>query len=158
MRNVRQPDFLATVRDNWRKTTGFIVAGRQPCIKIRDDEVANVRRSLVALSMDAVSTLEPPASWAMAVILCPGDDTRVLATWAAARRVNRARIWFYMYPSAGFDVFTAWREAGFRGDQVNQAGSWQELHSRFGQVLNSQVYADWRGGLPPSKPAPARKR
>lgn len=135
-------DYAAVVRAN-HQTTGYIMASRQPCITIRDDEVRHINRRLVALIPDDLDALEPGMSWLMAVVLCPGDDSHALAAWAK-RAGAPERVRFYLHPDTHVnDALAAWADAGFAAAKVDVVASWKELHPGFGRALNDQVYADF---------------
>lgn len=141
--SARKPAYAEVVRAHHEKTVGYLVASREPCIRIRDDEVASVRRRLVPLSPEDVAELEPPDSWIMAVVLCPGDDASVIARWLGKRR-DPARVWFFAHPGVDLDAALApLRAAGHALAQVDTVRSWRELHPLFGHALNDQVYADF---------------
>jgi len=135
------PDFAAVVAKNWRKTTGYIVAAREPCIAIGRDEVRNVERRLVLVDLGRVSRLRPRGSWFMAVVVCPGDDLEDLARWA--RGVEAERVHFYLHADASPQQLAPWRDAGLPLDRVSGGfRSWRALHKVLGWDLNVQVYDD----------------
>lgn len=141
----RHPDWFATVRDNWRKTAGFLLASREPCLGIRDDELDAIRgnRVLVGFGPDDLDSWTPPASWLLAAILCPGDDVRPLVLWTKRHRADTARIAFFLHADTDVEVLRPWKDAGFATDRVDVVASWRELHKLLGLALNDRVYADW---------------
>lgn len=135
-------DYASVVRENHHKTTGYLVAGRPPCIAIRDDEIHKIDRRLLPLDPATLSDLEPTGSWLMGVILCPGDGTDHVAGFAARTR-SAHRLRFYAHPDTDLkDAFMGWKEAGFRRARVDVVSSWKQLHPFFGRALNDQVYED----------------
>lgn len=135
------------LRQNWEKTTAFLLAGSDPCITIRDEELEVIQgnRVLVGLSFDDLRTWEPSGSWMLAVLLCPGDTTERLATWAAKRDIDTGRVHFYLHPETSWGALETWHEAGYPTDQVDDdIDSWERLHRLFGLDLSEQIYKDWR--------------
>lgn len=146
------PSWHATVRAHWPKTTGFLLAFRQPCIAIRDQEIqAASGRVLVAGGIEDLEEWRPPKSWILGVLICPGDDVGPVAQWIQARKADASRVWFYLQPDVEVSVLEPWEQAGHPADQYDSAADWKQLHKRFGLALNDQVYADWKD-VPPTSP------
>lgn len=143
----RPSGYHDVVKAYWRQTKGYVLASRQPCIRIRDDEVKHINRVLVAQHPDDLASLELPKSWIMAVLLCPGDSTADLAAWARKHRIQPGRVWFFLHPDTDPEALRPWRDVGFRTDQVAFTSTWEDLHPLFGLALNDQVYADFRPEL-----------
>lgn len=142
----RHPDWRETVRANWKKTAAFLLASAQPCIKIRDDELAAIKanRILVGLSPRDLQAWSPPASWLLAVVLCPGDTTTEVTAWARKSRADASRVHFYLHPDADRQVLAAWHEAGFPTERVDtDVDSWKRLHQLLGLALADRIVADW---------------
>lgn len=140
---MNRPDFASVVAKNWRKTTGYIVTDREPCVTIGRDEVRHVERRLVPVGLDEVTGLRPGPSWFMAVIVCPADDLEGLARWARGRDANRVH--FYLHAGAHPRQLAPWRDAGLPLDHVDEGlRSWTSLHKLLGWDLNVQVYDDHR--------------
>ena len=142
----RHPDWRATVRGNWRKTTAFILASAQPCIKIRDDELAAIKsnRVLVGLSAQDLHSWSPASSWMLAVLVCPGDTTEDVAAWARRGKADPSRVHFYLHPEARKEVLAAWHGAGFPTERVDDdVDSWKRFHHLFGLALADRIVADW---------------
>ena len=101
---VRHQVILAHMHD----TTVFVLAATEPCISTRAKEVAALRprekpqrtgRVLRSIGFEELDDLVPPRSWGLAILLCPGDSTRMVA--AFAKRVGpgwRDRIRFFHHP------------------------------------------------------------
>lgn len=140
----RHPDWYAIVRDNWSKTTGYLLASRQPCIAIRDKEIESVKgRVLVGRSGEDLAGWDPSGSWLMAIIVCPGDQIDDVVEWFLRSKADPARAWFFLHIDTKATVLRPWEEAGFHADQVDWVKAWQGLHKSFGLALNDRVYADW---------------
>jgi hypothetical protein len=138
---MNPPDFASVVAENWRKTTGYLVAGHEPCIQIGQDEVRHVRRRLVIVDLAAIENVQPEGSWFMAVIVCRGDDLSGLAAWAA--RFDVSRIHFYLHTKADTAQLVPWRDAGLPLDRIDEGhSSWRSLHKVLGWDLNVRVYDD----------------
>lgn len=142
----RGPDWARVVRDNWHRTTAYLLASTRPCIEIRDDELDAVRdrRVLVGVGPKDLEDWSPSGSWMLAVILCPGDSTEHLAAWAKEHRIDETRVHFYLHPDTPWDVLKPWDDAGFPTDRVDDdVDSWKRLHRLFGLALNDRVAKDW---------------
>lgn len=136
-------DFASVVAKNWRKTTGYIVTGHEPCITIGRDEMRHVERRLIVAGLGDVHRLRPGSSWFMAVIVCAGDDLAGLARWAQGRDPHRVH--FYLHAGAHARQLAPWRDAGLPLDHVDEGiRSWGSLHKVLGWDLNVQVYDDHR--------------
>jgi hypothetical protein len=140
----RPSDYFRVVREHARKTRGFLLAERHPCLDIRDREVAAIHRDLRPAVAAALEDVDLPASWLLAIILCPGDDTVAVAAWAKglpARDVDRIR--FYAHPKVDLgEALAAWVEAGLPPPRVDETADWKEFHRRFGLHLNDLAYQD----------------
>lgn len=140
----RPAGYQDVVKRHWRETKGYVIASRQPCIRIRDDEVKRIKRVLVATGFDGLP-LDLPKSWIVAVILCPGDDLGAVLTWARRHKVQGSRVWFFLHTGVDPETLRPWKDAGFKTDQAEVVKSWEDLHRSFGLALNDQVYADFKG-------------
>ncbi len=93
-----------------------------------------------------------PRSWLIGVLLCPGDDTRVIADWASslpAPEVGRVR--FYHHPDLDLvAALEAWYDAGLPDPRTSEVWNYKTFHKQFGRHLNDQVYRDVTGLEPPS--------
>ncbi len=140
----RHPTWYRVVRLHWRKTTGFLLATRDPCLETRNKEIHAVTgRNLVALDLDQLEEWEPPESWILGVLLCPGDSTDQVAQWVQRRRADPSRVWFFVHPDAKQEAFAPWQRAGLPLEHVDYVADWKPLHPFLGLALNDQVYADW---------------
>lgn len=140
------PGWRDTVARHWRDTTAYLLALSEPCITIRDDELAAVRenRVLVGLDSKALSDWRPTDSWFMAVLLCPGDDLRPVIRWVEQQQLDASRIHFYVHREEDVHGFMApWHDAGLPTTQVD-AGipDWKALHRLFGLHLSDRILAD----------------
>lgn len=145
------------VRRNWPQSQAFLLAQREPCITIRDDEIAHANRWLVGGMPQDLDAWSPPASWMIAVIVCQGDDTQELTRYVVSRGIDPERVHFYLHASASKDALAAWAEAGLPLDHVedeNQKGKpitdWASLHPILGLDLNLHVLNDFLEGPPPN--------
>lgn len=148
MRSDRRPGWHDVVRRHWQKTTGFLLASTEPCVEVRDDELAAIeeRRVLVGLSIEDLEAWDPPRSWLLGAVLCPGDSTEPLAAWAKDHDVDPSRVHFYLHPDTPWSALLPWDDAGYPTDQVDDdVDSWTRLHRLFGLALNERVVKDWAG-------------
>lgn len=146
------PDWHEVVAGNWQKTTGFLLALRDPCLRIRDEELAAIRKNrvLVALDPTGLKGWVPPESWLLAVLVCPGDDVRPVVDWVREHGTEPDRVKFYARRGTDlFDALGAWAEAGLP-DPVVEEGfvTWRDLHRAFGRDLAIRILQDW-GISPP---------
>ncbi|HLE48384.1 MAG TPA: hypothetical protein VI818_08815 [Candidatus Thermoplasmatota archaeon] len=140
----RHADWYTVVRAHWRKTTGFLLASREPCLTIRDQELASVKgRSLSSRDPKDLAGWAPPKSWILGVIVCPGDRIDGVVAWVRGHRADPNRVWFYLHPTTPLETLRPWADAGFDTDQAATVSSWRELHKLYGLALNDRVYGDW---------------
>lgn len=126
-------------------TLGILVAGQEPCISVATEQALRQSgRRFVILDPAAVRTLAPPPSWAMAVLLCPGDDTALVAAWGARINVDPSRIAFYYHPKVDVrKALRAWDEAGLPAWNTWEVASWKDLSRKFGAILNNVCHDDF---------------
>lgn len=139
------PDFSEVVRAHHSKSVGFVVAASAPCLGIRDDEIARVRRNLRPVTPPGLPTPPPEGSWILAVMLCPGDDTASVAAWAATLHPSLVdRIRFYHHPDTDLvAALTAWYAAGLPDPLTAEISDFASFHKQFGLDFNNQVYRDF---------------
>ncbi|MEA3204165.1 MAG: hypothetical protein QOI63_1845 [Thermoplasmata archaeon] len=139
----RPQDFSRVVKRHWKDARAYLLASRQPCLKIRDDEVAKIgkNRILVPVQPGDLDGLDPEATWILGVILCPGDPVTDVVRWAKARKIDPRRVWFFLHASTDMAVLQPWADAGHATDQVDFAADWEELHQVFGLYLSDHIYA-----------------
>lgn len=146
------PDAARIVKENWHRAEAFIVAQREPCIEIRDDELRTIgdNRLLRGGLPEDLDAWKRPESWFIAVIVCPGDDTRAIAAYVKRNRLDPDRVHFYLHPQASNQALSAWRDAGYRLDHVDDRTptgtpikDWEALHKLLGLHLNIQIVEDF---------------
>ncbi len=146
------PDASRIVREHWQEAQCFIVAEREPCIGIAGDEVGNIgdNRRIIAGPADALAAWQPPASWFIAVIVCPGDDTLTLTNHVRRRGFDPARVHFYLHAEGTAESLKAWRDAGLPLDRVDDRApngrpftDWTSLHKALGLHFNLQILRDF---------------
>jgi len=125
-------------------TLCIIVADRQPCLALAsEDALKQTGRRFRVLSQAELAAFEPPASWAMGVILCPGDDTANVARWFARHRAHPGRVSFHYHPTVDLQAaLGAWAEAGHPIHSAWPATKWGDLSSKLGAHLNSVAHDD----------------
>lgn len=141
----RDRGWYEVVREHWRETTAFLLAESDPCIEIRDAELEAIEgnRVLRGGSFADLEAWEPPASWMLAVLLCPGDSTQRLASWAAKHAIEAERVHFYLHPDTSWEALRGWHEAGLPTDRVDDdIDSWERLHRLFGLALSERIVRD----------------
>lgn len=141
------PDWHDVVEANWRKTTGYVLALRGPCLKVRDDELAAIQRNrvLVGLSAKDLGAWTPPESWLLAVLLCPGDTVEAIVDWAKRGSVESERVHFYAHKDTDpYAALAAWSDAGLPDPAVDDGiTSWKSFHQKFGNDLAIRILEDW---------------
>jgi hypothetical protein len=141
--NLPEPaDLLRTVREHAPETEGYLLASAQPCLAV-DEAALRASRRVVRIHPGELAGLRPGRSWAMAVLVCPGEDTSAVAEWARARRAEAHRVWFYLHPDASREALRPWREAGYRTERVETVRTWRELSTLLGLAVNDVVYRDF---------------
>lgn len=122
---------------------GVFVAAREPCIGIAADPPAKGRRSIRLRPEDLHSQPALSGSFAIAVVLCPGDTTRDVADFAVQRGVDSDR--FYFFYTRGTDLrsaFAAWTAAGRPILCSFEIQDWKGLNRIFGAFWNSWIHDD----------------
>lgn len=139
--------FRDIVAKHHRDSEAILVAARDPCITIAYDERANVvGRSFRIAAPEGLARLEPRASWIMAILLCPGDDTREVAEWAKKGAREPRRVLFYLHPTTDArKALASWRDAGLPVLSTWTVDTWKALHTHFGAAWNVRVFDDFRG-------------
>jgi hypothetical protein len=136
---------VAVVRAHRGKTVAFVLADTGTCLDIQRDKVARVRgRALRAIASSDLGRLRLPASWAMAVVLCPGDTTDALAAWASKLdHADVERISFYEHPDVDPALaYRGWSGAWLPMPNRDVVKDFASLHRRFGNDLNDRTYQD----------------
>ncbi len=141
----RPTGWTDVVRQYWPQTQGYLLASTEPCLSIREEELAAVRdnRVLVGIGFDELAAWTPPESWLLGVVVCPKDELGPLVSWLKGRKQDAHRIHLYLHPETPWSVLISWQEAGLPVDRVDvDVDSWPRLHKLFGLALNDRVYAD----------------
>ncbi|MEA3135969.1 MAG: hypothetical protein QOC71_250 [Thermoplasmata archaeon] len=142
------PDASALVRSHWREAELLLFAQRQPCIAIRQDELAKIDRVMHAVEPDDLRAWakrsKPRRSWLAAVLLCPGDETAGLAAVVKDLGLDAERFHFYLHEDAKVNVLSGWANAGLPLDAVDEGiADWGALHKRLGLDFNVQIVEDF---------------
>ncbi len=138
------PTFRDVVQKHWRSTPAYVVANVPPCLGLRDQAILPKGRRYEATAFGDLASITPPKSWAMAVILCPGDTLDDVAAWAMRHKVedgNRS-LFFHV---AGVDLRAAlapWREAGYGLPLLVEVETWLDMARVLGQHLNNTILRD----------------
>ena len=139
------PGYAEVVRANHGKTTAFLLADKPACADLRAEEMRRVRRRLEVLNAADLAKFRPKGSWLLAVLLCPGDETRALAAWAGRLAApDRDRVRFYYTRQVDLaSALRAWTEAGLAAPLAAEVRDFASFHKVFGKHLNDRVWADW---------------
>lgn len=145
---TRTFDRVDVVRRHRFDTTGFLVAAQPNCLAIARLESQRVtgRRLKLLEAGSLPSEDDLPRSWVVAVLLCPGDTTELVADWTKRLPMGlRGRVWFYEAP--GIDVVRAydgWKQAGLGNPLADPFTDFLEFNRLFANDLNEQIYQDHR--------------
>lgn len=133
------------VAPNMADSLGVFVASREPCIGMAASPPARGRLSQRVLPED-LDGIDLPPSHAIAVVLCPGDDTRAVARLAVARSVPAERFYFFYTAKTRLaDALAAWTEAGLPVLYSHEVEDWRGLNKKFGAFWNAWVHDDHCG-------------
>ena len=133
------------VHPRCRDTLGIVVAATQPCFRIAtEQQMKAVGRTIHIASPEAFHRIKRPKSWAVAVILCPRDDTEVLAAFVKANKLSAQRFHFYYHPTTDFrKALQPWHDAGLAVYSTWPVASWQDLNRHFGAHWNNLAHDDF---------------
>ena len=140
------PDAARIVRDHWRHADLVIVAHQPPCIKIRDDELANLDRLVMAANPEQLLAWAPGRrhSWMVAVLVCKGDDLQPLADAVRELRLEPDRFHFYLHEDASLETLRPWIHGGFSFDHIDtDVKDWKGLHKLLGIDFNVRIVEDF---------------
>lgn len=136
---------IEQVRPHLKQTTGYVLARAGDCLDLQRREVGLKNRPFFKpLKPGELHALKLPRSWFLAVLLCPGDDTRELAAWVRALpAADRRRIRFYYYTGTrAAQALAQWYGAGLGPVRDDEIDGWIRFHHKFGAHHAIQVYED----------------
>ncbi len=141
------PDAAAIVRANWKEAELLILAQRQPCLQIRQDELAKINRVMRAADVDGLRAWAKHKprrrGWFAAVLVCPEDETAGLAAVVKEMDLDPKRFHFYLHEDAKVTSLAGWAKAGLGLDAVDEGiKDWATLHKLLGIDFNVQVVND----------------
>jgi hypothetical protein len=127
------------------ETLAVLVADREPCLALaHEDASRQTGRAFQVLEPAGLPSFRFPASWAMAVILCPGNDTADVARWATRAGAHPGRVSFFHHPDTDVrKALAAWDAAGLPVLNAWPAARWSDLSRLFGAHLNSVAHDDF---------------
>lgn len=138
------PDASTLAKRHWKEAQLLLIAKRQPCIKIRDDELSNIDRVMRAAIPEDLQKWKLPKSWFVAVLICKGDDTEDLAQTVQRLGLDAQRFHFYLHADASVAALKAWADAGLPLDRVDDGvKDWATLHKLLGIDFNVQIVDDF---------------
>lgn len=119
----------------------IFVANTQPCLDMSHAPPASGGRRTVRTTFDDLEDLELPASFAFAVILCPGDSTELLAQYAITHDIPADRFHFYhTFSTNAVTALIPFREAGLEPYSVHEITGWGQLNKHFGAAWNNLIH------------------
>lgn len=138
--------FRDVVAAHHAESDAILVASREPCISIAYDERRAAKgRSFRVVDPGALGSLALRKSWRLAVLLCPGDDTELVAEWFLSGRRDARRVIFYLHPQTDArKALGAWWDADLPVVATWAVKDWKELHRHFGAAWNVRVFDDFR--------------
>lgn len=138
--------FRDVVAAHHADSDAILVAAREPCFSIALDEKRGARgRTVRIVAPEDLAGLRLRESWIAAVLLCPGDDTASIATWASSGKRDPRRIVFYFHADTKpRQALLAWTQAGLPVHATWTVKDWKELHRHFAAAWNVRVFEDFR--------------
>lgn len=139
-----KPDDRAVIRKHWRETPLHLVANQPPCLDLRDQAAIPKGRRYEASSFVGLSRIKPSGSWAMGVILCPGDTLARVAAWALENEVQDGdRFLFFHRPDVDLKrALEPWRESGYGLPLLVEVETWADMAQILGRHLNNIILRD----------------
>lgn len=144
-------------------TVLHVVAGRRPCAtwlaRVRAAFPAPKRgaygRRVQCAGFDAANGIDTATSWALVILLCPGDDLAPVAKWAGRLPNNQLRrIRILLHPSAQDAQLEAWNNATGTEAKATKVPDANRLIQEAAAHLNHVTYPDFASspvrGLPPA--------
>lgn len=133
------------VAPNMGDSLGVFLAAREPCIGMARKPPADRRRS-VRVEPSQLDGVALPPSYAIAVVLCPGDDTTHLTRFSDAHGIPDDRVHFFYTPDTDVvEALAAWTGAGRRVLYSFSVRDWKPLNRLFGAFWNHWVHDDFCG-------------
>lgn len=140
-----------------------VLAGSGPC----EDWLARVQEAFPAPKrrdygrrvqcggFDAATRIGTKTSWALVILVCPGDDLTGLAEWASRLSNNQLRrIRILLHPSAQDEQLAAWTKATGAEAKAATVPNANRLIQDAAAHLNHVTYQDFAPspvrGLPPA--------
>ena len=138
------PDDRKIIRGHWKGTPTYLVANQPPCLDLRDQAAIPKGRRYAAASFADLGTIQPSASWAMGVVLCPGDTLAEVAIWAVHNGVQDAnRILVFHRPDVDLKAaLRPWREAGYGLPLLVEVEAWLDMAQILGKHINNTILRD----------------
>ena len=145
----RHPDASDIVRAHWRRAECFLIAQNDPCISIRDDEIALLDRHVHGGFPADLQAWRRPPIWFVAVVVCPDDDLTDLTRFVVEQAWDPRRFHFYLHADTDPEVMRPWAEAGLPLDRVDTEGKQGRplvdagtLNALLGLHFNLQILRD----------------
>lgn len=128
------------------ETVGYLFATSPPCIRVQEQEVQRVKRTLVPLRPGGLPPNHRPKSWILAVLVCPGDSLAEVAPWVRGLPArDRERVYLYFHPETDrVAALAPWYAAGLDDPPVSLAHDFKTFHKSFGARMNLQTYNDFK--------------
>lgn len=144
------PRWHEVVRRHVADTVGYVVAESGKCLEVQTQElkppVGRVPgRDFQPLRPAELARIRLPASWFMAIVLCPGENLSAYARWYANLSAkDRHRVVFFFHPAFAVDGSDqAWGDAEVPPPRTQRFnGSWEDFHRLYGRRHSDQVFED----------------
>lgn len=143
---VLRADERAIIRAHAKDTTCFVVGEDGHCLELARARAEAMTGRLLRHLRSSELPAALPDSWMVAVILCPGDSTEAVASWASRLEVSEARRILF-YESFDLDlvadrVYAGWIRHGLPDPVRQRVHDFKELNRRLGSDLNMRILED----------------
>lgn len=128
------------------ETVGYLLATSPPCTRIAADELRIGKRTLSTLGRGETPPASRPKSWALAILVCPGDTLGTIAPWVRGLAAkDRERVYVFFHPDTDrVAALAPWYDAGLDDPITSLAHDFKSFHKAFGARMNLQTYVDFR--------------
>ncbi len=144
------PRWHEVVHRPFARTAGYVVAQNGACLEVQTKKTTSPTGRVPGRDFQAIRPVDLPglrfpASWFMAILLCPDDEPSLYHEWF--RRLNakdRDRVVFLYHPDLAQDTSdTPWQRAHLPTPRTQRfQGTWEKFHPLFGRRHADRVYED----------------
>jgi len=146
---VFQPEERDAIRAFRKQTICYVLAQQGNCLDLAIGRVKAVTGRSMQLLDGATFPRDLPYSWMLAVVICPGDDTTQLGSWASRLSPpDLARIRFYEpheLEETADRIYEGWTNKGLPDPWRIRVHGFKELNRVLGGDLNVRILEDHVG-------------